>query len=81
MHLIGLISVLIFVLFSGSVAGLPKQTWQSVLGAALSSYNKSHICEESRPKETGKFLYLAKRYKSSAQVLSAVADYLDFVYG
>ncbi|KAG7947105.1 hypothetical protein I3843_14G077400 [Carya illinoinensis] len=64
-----------------SVAGLPKQTWKSVIGAALSSYNKSLNGKESQPEETSKFLYLAKRYTSSAQVLSAVADYLDIVYG
>lgn len=71
----------LYVFHSGCLAGLPKQAWQSVLGAALSSYNKSHNAEKSGPEETSKFLHLAKRYRSSSQVLSAVADYLDSVYG
>ncbi|KAG6678404.1 hypothetical protein I3842_14G078800 [Carya illinoinensis] len=82
-YLIDLIDALdrLLMIEAGSVAGLPKQTWQSVIGAALSSYNKSLHGKESQPEETSKFLYLAKRYTSSAQVLSAVADYLDIVYG
>ncbi|KAB1206516.1 hypothetical protein CJ030_MR7G000028 [Morella rubra] len=63
------------------IAGLPKQTWEGLIGAALSSYKKSRHGKESGPEETSKFLHLAKRYRSSSQVLSAVADYLDFVYG
>ena len=70
-----------YVIHSGCVAGVPKQTWQCLIGAALSSYNKSHLGKESDSEETSKFLHLAKRYRSSLPVLSAVADYLDFVYG
>ncbi|KAE8036875.1 hypothetical protein FH972_009508 [Carpinus fangiana] len=65
----------------GCIAGLPKQACQSVIGAALSSYKKLHNAKKSGPEETSKFLHLAKRHGSSSQVLSAVADYLDFVYG
>lgn len=65
----------------GCVAGLPKQAWESLIGASLMSYNKSDNFKKSGSEETSKFLYLAKRYRSSPQVLSAVADYLDFVYG
>ncbi|CAA7036210.1 unnamed protein product [Microthlaspi erraticum] len=53
----------------------PELMWQSLLGTALSSchklYNHSDL-EEA--------LSLAKQYKSCVQVLSPVADYLDFVY-
>ncbi|KAB1216916.1 hypothetical protein CJ030_MR4G016071 [Morella rubra] len=66
---------------AGCIAGLPKQTWEGLIGAVLSSYKKSRRGKESGPEETSKFLHLAKRYRSSSQVLSAVADYLDFVYG
>ncbi|KAF2288911.1 hypothetical protein GH714_022744 [Hevea brasiliensis] len=62
-----------------SIAGVSKHTWQSLLGAAISSYYKlGNICGLE---ETRKILHLAKTYKSSSHVLSAVADYLDSVYG
>ncbi|GAB4849812.1 hypothetical protein Ancab_004611 [Ancistrocladus abbreviatus] len=35
----------------------------------------------NEPEHTSKLLGLAKRYKSSSQILSAVADFLDFSYG
>lgn len=71
----------LYVFLSGCIAGLSKQAWQSVIGAALGSYNKSHNAKKFGPEDTCKFLHLAKKYRSSSQVLSAVADYLDFVYG
>ncbi|CAK9136502.1 unnamed protein product [Ilex paraguariensis] len=62
-------------------SGFPKNTWQSLIGAALSSYNKLRSAQKSGDEESAvcKFLYLAKRYKSSSQILSSVADFLDSV--
>ncbi|KAK9281533.1 hypothetical protein L1049_004436 [Liquidambar formosana] len=64
-----------------NVVGFPKKTWQSLIGAALSSYHKLHFGIRSGLEQTSKFLHLAKRYKSSSQVLVAVADMLDSVHG
>ncbi|KAJ0093494.1 hypothetical protein Patl1_26061 [Pistacia atlantica] len=63
------------------VAGVPKHIWQSLAGAALTSYNEWHWEKKSGLEETSKVLHLAKTCKSSSQVLSAVADYLDYVDG
>ncbi|KAJ0034275.1 hypothetical protein Pint_25497 [Pistacia integerrima] len=63
------------------VAGVPKHIWQSLAGAALTSYNEWHWEKKSGLEETSKVLHLAKTCKSSSQVLSAVADYLDYVHG
>ncbi|KAJ6777070.1 hypothetical protein OIU74_001111 [Salix koriyanagi] len=62
-----------------NIAGFPKHTWQSLIGASLSSYYKCG--KRFGLEETSKVLRLAKTYKSSSQVLSAVADYLDHVHG
>ena len=67
--------------FSEIVAGVPKHTWQSLIGAALASYYKWHLFKNSALEETSKVLHLAKTYKSSLQVLSAAADCLDYVHG
>ncbi|KAJ4967931.1 hypothetical protein NE237_014632 [Protea cynaroides] len=64
-----------------SIAGFPKRTWQSLVGAALASYHKLHLGIKSGLDETGKFLLFAKRYRSCSQVLFAVADFLDSMYG
>ncbi|KAG5254304.1 U3 small nucleolar RNA-associated protein [Salix suchowensis] len=62
-----------------NIAGFPKHTWQSLIGASLSSHYKCG--KRFGLEETSKVLRLAKTYKSSSQVLSAVADYLDHVHG
>ncbi|KAH6811413.1 hypothetical protein C2S51_025175 [Perilla frutescens var. frutescens] len=63
------------------LAGSQQNTWHSLIGAALRSYNKlvsrrSIAHEESAIR---KFLDLADRYKFSPHILSAVADILDSV--
>ncbi|KAJ4812893.1 Small subunit processome component 20-like protein [Rhynchospora pubera] len=62
----------------GVIAGLPRATWQSLLGAALASCQelvRAH-CNQVHA-EVNFYLSLAGRHKSSLQVLSAVADYFD----
>ncbi|CAL9093376.1 unnamed protein product [Musa textilis] len=61
-------------------ASFPKSTWQSIIGAALSSFHKLLLVKKLGPSETSIFLHLAKRHKSSLQVLSAVAEYLNSVF-
>ncbi|KAJ4846039.1 hypothetical protein Tsubulata_002554 [Turnera subulata] len=62
-----------------NIAGISHHIWQSLLGAALSSnYNYG---ERSGREETRNVLVFAKKYYSSAQILSAVADYLDHTHG
>eukprot|EP00268_Persea_americana_P031222 TRINITY_DN30328_c0_g1_i1.p1 TRINITY_DN30328_c0_g1~~TRINITY_DN30328_c0_g1_i1.p1 ORF type:complete len:2757 (-),score=438.74 TRINITY_DN30328_c0_g1_i1:344-7405(-) len=63
------------------IAGVEKLTWQSLLGAALTSYDKMLLHSKSGLSETSNFMRLAKRFKSSSQVLSAVADFLDSLSG
>lgn len=69
------------VLPAGYIGDMSKRALESIIGAALSSYNR--LCKHSfcGADETGKFLSLAKRYKLSPPVLLAVADYLEFKYG
>ncbi|KAL6615458.1 hypothetical protein ACP70R_037728 [Stipagrostis hirtigluma subsp. patula] len=64
-----------------SINGLPKTTWTSLLGAALSSYHELLLVNSSRSSELGLFLSLAKRHSTSLHVLSAVAKYLDSLQG
>ncbi|XP_020264631.1 small subunit processome component 20 homolog isoform X1 [Asparagus officinalis] len=64
-----------------NIAGIPKSTWQSLLGAALISYHKLLLVTKTGLSETSTFLRLAKRYKSSSQVLFAVAEFLDSFIG
>ncbi|KAF8392350.1 hypothetical protein HHK36_022692 [Tetracentron sinense] len=65
-----------------NIAGIPKSAWQSLVGAALASYHKLHLgSTSSLAEKTSHFLCLAKRYKSSSQVLFAVAEFLDSMYG
>ena len=61
--------------------GIPKYHWQSIIGAALSCHSKLHYGDSYGFEETSKFVHLAKRHKSCLQVVSAVADFLDSVYG
>ncbi|XP_065862754.1 uncharacterized protein [Euphorbia lathyris] len=79
--LMGLIDALdrLLMVEDGIIAGVSKPTWQSLAGAALSSYYK---CGKlSGFEETSRILHLAKTCKSSFHVLTAVADYLDYVHG
>lgn len=59
------------------ITGTPKRAWESIVGASLSSYNRLCNASNLRADETKKFLFFAKRYKSSSHVLSAVAGYLE----
>ncbi|KAJ0257757.1 hypothetical protein HA466_0085710 [Hirschfeldia incana] len=54
--------------------------WQSLLGATLRSYLKISSTGRLIHSDVEEALSLAKCYKSCVQVLSPVADYLDFVY-
>ncbi|KAI8539167.1 hypothetical protein RHMOL_Rhmol09G0160300 [Rhododendron molle] len=62
-------------------AGFHRHTWQSLIGAALSSYNKLCSSNFIRDEEVSKYLRLAARYRSSSHILSAVADFLDMMNG
>ncbi|KAK9122055.1 hypothetical protein Syun_019672 [Stephania yunnanensis] len=59
--------------------GLPKLTWQSLLGAALACYHRLLAHGMSEPAEMKTFLNLAKKHRSSPQVLLSVAEFLDSV--
>ncbi|KAG6388570.1 hypothetical protein SASPL_149999 [Salvia splendens] len=64
-------------------SSLQQDTWYCLLGAALRSYDKL-VSRRGIPYEVSamtKFLDLAKRYKLSPHILSAVADILDSVSG
>ncbi|KAL2332603.1 hypothetical protein Fmac_013816 [Flemingia macrophylla] len=65
----------------GYMGDTSKKAWQSIIGAAISSYNILCCKSNHGVNETGRFLRLAERYKSSSQVLLAVAGYLEFKYG
>lgn len=54
--------------------------WQSLVGATLRSCLKVRSTGRHIYSDAGEALSLAKCYKSCVQVLSPVADYLDFVY-
>ncbi|KAM1823011.1 hypothetical protein ACFX1X_025378 [Malus domestica] len=71
----------ILMIEADNVAGFPKHTWESLIGATLNSYYKMIRGKKSELDETSRFLHLGKRHKSCAQVLVAVADFLDSVYG
>ncbi|KAL3626591.1 hypothetical protein CASFOL_030140 [Castilleja foliolosa] len=62
-------------------SGFQESTWYSMLGAALRAYHKLVYSRKSAHEGSSmtKFLDLAKRYKMSPKVLSAVADILDSV--
>ncbi|KAL9232759.1 hypothetical protein vseg_007829 [Gypsophila vaccaria] len=61
-----------------SVGGVSKDIWQSLIGAALYS-SQAEGKNESEVEHTSKMLHLGKKYRSSRQILSAVADYLDLM--
>ncbi|KAK3010833.1 hypothetical protein RJ639_012410 [Escallonia herrerae] len=67
---------------SGCIRGFPKGTWQSIIGAVLNSYRIMQLRHQlgNTDFSVSKFLYFAKRYKSSSQILSTVADFLDSVH-
>ncbi|XP_057768678.1 uncharacterized protein LOC130988750 [Salvia miltiorrhiza] len=60
-------------------AGFQQNTWYSLLGAALCSYNKLASRRGIKESTMTKFLDLAKRYRLSPHILSAVADHLKSV--
>ncbi|GJZ51936.1 small subunit processome component 20 homolog isoform X1, partial [Tanacetum coccineum] len=64
---------------SETVAALPRRTWESLLGAGLVAYQKLRFSQAAGVDElpVEKFVLFAKKYKSSINVLSAVADFLD----
>uniref|UniRef100_A0A0D3EQK7 Uncharacterized protein n=1 Tax=Oryza barthii TaxID=65489 RepID=A0A0D3EQK7_9ORYZ len=64
-----------------SISGLPKTTWRSLLGAALSSYHELQLINTSISSGIGQILSLAKKHSTSPQVLSAIAEYLDSLHG
>uniref|UniRef100_A0A0E0JKH0 Uncharacterized protein n=1 Tax=Oryza punctata TaxID=4537 RepID=A0A0E0JKH0_ORYPU len=64
-----------------NISSLPKTTWRSLLGAALSSYHELLLINTSKSSEMGHILSLAKRHSTSPQVLSAIAEYLDSLPG
>lgn len=70
----------LFFSFSVNTFSAPEQVWQSLLGAALRSCHKFCSTERLIHSELEEALSLAKCYKSCVQVLSPVADYLDFMY-
>ncbi|EFH69737.1 predicted protein [Arabidopsis lyrata subsp. lyrata] len=63
-----------------NTSSAPVLMWQSLLGAALGSCLKFCPTGKLIHSDLEEALSLAKCYKSCAQVLSPVADYLDFVY-
>lgn len=70
-------------LFLADIAGHPRTTWQSLVGAALGSYYKSLANQNSRSDDSiiSRFLDLSRKHKTCYQVLSPVADILDSVCG
>ncbi|KAM7258000.1 hypothetical protein ACFE04_013741 [Oxalis oulophora] len=64
-----------------NIMDIPRATWQSLMGAALSSHLKCHFAGKSGPMETSKILHVAKTHRSSSQVIFAAAEYLDYVHG
>ncbi|KAK8473806.1 hypothetical protein PHAVU_001G253000 [Phaseolus vulgaris] len=65
----------------GYIGDMSKRALVSIIGAALSSYNRLYNNSFCGADQTGKFLSFAKRYKSSPPVLLAVAGYLELKYG
>ncbi|KAG9451956.1 hypothetical protein H6P81_004860 [Aristolochia fimbriata] len=62
---------------SEKIGGIEKPAWQSLVGAALASYQKVFCCTSADLQEISCFLSHATSYKSSQQVLCAVAEFLD----
>lgn len=61
---------------SETIVELP---WETLIGAGLVSYKKLFFSQTNGNDELplDRFLYFAKKYKSSIHILSAVADFLD----
>ncbi|XP_058732408.1 U3 small nucleolar RNA-associated protein 20-like isoform X2 [Vicia villosa] len=59
------------------IADTSKKSWESIIAISLSSYKRLCNASNLRADEIKKFLFFAKRYKSSKHVLSAVAGYLE----
>nr|CAD1819808.1 unnamed protein product [Ananas comosus var. bracteatus] len=64
-----------------SIGGLSRSTWQSLIGVALTSFRKLLMVNNLGSLETSLVLSLAKKYRTSPHVLSAVADFWDSVLG
>ncbi|KAL1533475.1 small subunit processome component 20 isoform X1 [Salvia divinorum] len=81
--LMELINAIDRLLIVESKTGLQQDTWYCLLGAALRSYHKLVSRRGIHHEESAmtKFLDLAKRYKLSPHILSAVADILDSASG
>ncbi|CAL1353831.1 unnamed protein product [Linum trigynum] len=60
-----------------NIAGADRQTWQSLVGAALSCYIM--LSEKPGPEKTSYVLETARAHKASPQVLAACADCLDVI--
>lgn len=65
----------------GDIFGVPKENLESIIGATIGAYLKLLSSEKAGLEELNRLVCLAKRYSSCSQVLVAVADYLDFIYG
>lgn len=63
------------------IENMLKSTWQGILGGVLSSYHKLLLVNKLATSEVKTFWNLAKKHKSSLQVLSSVAEYLDSISG
>ncbi|KAE9587003.1 hypothetical protein Lalb_Chr23g0269101 [Lupinus albus] len=63
------------------IADTSEKAWESIIGAALSSYNRLYRLYRDGKCKDDEILSLGKHYKSSPQVLLAVADYLELKYG
>ncbi|KAI3837631.1 hypothetical protein MKX03_029756 [Papaver bracteatum] len=63
------------------IAGISKSNWQSLVGAALVSYVRLRPCAKAELAETRKIVSIAEKFKSSPQVLFAVAEFLEHTNG
>ncbi|KAL2923314.1 Small subunit processome component 20-like protein [Bienertia sinuspersici] len=79
--LVNLVDQLLMKTKADVVAGVPKQAWHGLIGAALHSYHNTGRPERFELEHTSRILHLGKSYRSSQQILSAVADCLDSSYG
>ncbi|KAJ3672155.1 hypothetical protein LUZ60_006876 [Juncus effusus] len=59
---------------SDIIAGLPKSTWQSLIGSALQSYKELISSNSKGNNELSFFLSLAERNKSSPKILSSFSE-------
>ncbi|XP_047333762.1 small subunit processome component 20 homolog [Impatiens glandulifera] len=66
---------------SGITSDFQCQTWEGLIGAALSSYNKLLVDNHNRDRDLRYFLQIVERHKLSPQILNSVADMLDSING